>query len=194
MGFGGLGEGPTPGAAPRGLAAQAQVRGVGTGLTASASNAVAGAVVGGARSLRAGFSAIKGAGGFVSPQISAQPTESVRSGGPSWSGEVCEQSPSLAAERVTPATTASSEATPTPGDMGTVRGSESRPESGDVEGQEPARRLSPREQHQEHVKQIVPAWTQSRTAGDEPLVRERNRRDKTRDAPRKSAHRRLERG
>ena len=152
LGFGGgLGEGPTPGATPGGLAAQAQVRGVGTGLTASASNVVAGAVVGGARSLRAGFSAIRGAGEFISPRISSQPASSAPSSEPSWSG-AGEQSPSPAAERVTPTTTASSESTPTLGDMGTVRGSESRPEPGDVEGQEPARRLTPREQHQAHVR------------------------------------------
>ena len=156
MGFGGgLGEGPTPGAAPGGLAAQAQVRGVGTGLTASASNAVVGAAVGGVRSLRAGFSAIRGSGGFVSPQISAQPAESVPSRGFSSSAEAGEPGAEFTAERVTPTTTASPAATPTPGDMGTVQGSVSRTEPGDVGGQEPARRLTPREQHQAHVRQIV---------------------------------------
>ena len=156
MGFGGgLGEGPTPGVAPGGLAAQAQVRGVGTGLTASASNAVVGAAVGGVRSLRAGFSAIRGSGGFVSPQISAQPAESVPSRGFSSSAEAGEPSAEFTAERVTPTTTASPAATPTPGDKGTVQGSVSRTERGDVGGQEPARRLTPREQHQAHVRQIV---------------------------------------
>ena len=159
LGFGGgPGGGPAPGAVPGalgGLAAQAPVRGVGSGLTASVSNVAAGTMMGGVRSLRAGFSAIRGAGSFVSPQISAQPSASVGSGGPSPSGEVGESGPVFAAERVTPATSASVAPTPTPGDMGTVRGDMSRGGAGDAGSGEPSRALTPHEQHQSDVRQVV---------------------------------------
>ena len=150
LGFGGGGgASPVPGSVPGaigGLAAQSPVRGVGTGLTASASNMAVGTVMGGARSLRAGFSAIRGTGGFVSPQISGQPDASVGSGEPSQA---------FTAERVTPATGAPLEATPTPGDMGTVRGNVTEAGAGDVSVGEPARAPTPREQHQSDVRQVV---------------------------------------
>ncbi len=159
MGFGGgLGGGPTPGAVPGaigGLAAQAQVRGVGTGLAASASNVAVGTVMGGARSLRAGFSAIRGAGGFVSPQINAQPAASVGTAVQSAPSEAGESGSESTPARVTPATSASEGATPTPGAVGAVRGNVSQVRVGDGRRGEPARSLTPREQHQEHVRQIV---------------------------------------
>ena len=158
LGFMGFGGGPTPGAMPGaigGLAAQAQVSGVGTGLAASASNVAVGTVMGGARSLRAGFSAIRGAGGFVSPQISAQPAASVGADAPSAPGEDSESGPEFTAARVTPATSASVGATPTPGAVGAVRGNVSQAGVEDGGHGEPSRSLTPREQHQEHVRQIV---------------------------------------
>ncbi len=159
MGFGGgLGGGPTPGAVPGaigGLAAQAQVRGVGTGLAASASNVAVGTVMGGVTSLRAGFSAIRGAGGFVSPQISAQPAASAETDAQSAPGEAGESSSESTASGVAPATSASVGATPTPGAVGDVRGNVSQAGVGDGGRGEPSRSLTPREQHQAHVRQIV---------------------------------------
>ncbi len=153
MGFGGGGGGGglggglvSSGAAPGGLgglAAQAPLRGVASGLTASMSNVAAGAVMGGGRSILAGFSAIRGAGSFESAQMSAQP------------GVSAAADPAFTAQSVTPSTGASGTATPTPSGIGAVQGNAAGSGAEDGNLGEPSRPLTPRERHEADVKQVV---------------------------------------
>lgn len=158
LGF--LGGGGDPGGAPAaagGLSAQTSVRGVASGVTAATTNVAAGAVAGGFRSLRAGFGAIRGAGSFDSPQISAGSGPSPASGRTSSFSDGSEQESTFTAERVTPITRADGAVSAAPTGTGTVRGDASRGgPSGGVSGEtREARPLTPREQHQAHVRQIV---------------------------------------
>ncbi len=158
LGF--LGMSGAPGgdpATPGGLAAQAPVRGVTSGVTATASNIAAGAAVGGLRSLRAGFSAIRGAGSLISPEISAQPQSSTPSTTLPSSGDASEQGPEFTAERVTPVTTAGGPIEGSHTGTGTITGDTSRagPERAASDDQGASRALTPREQHQADVRQVV---------------------------------------
>ena len=137
-------------AVPGGLAAQSPVSGVASGVTARATNIAAAAAVGGFRSLRAGFSAIRGAGSFASPEIGAQTRASSPYAAPSSYDAGSEQEPALTAERVTPITRADGPDAPT--GTGTVRGDTSE----SVSGQAPeARPLTPRERRAEDIRQVV---------------------------------------
>ena len=126
VGFMGSGGGGGGAAAAGSLAAQAPVRGVTSGVTAAATNVAAGTVVGGFRSLRAGFSAIRGAGSFAPSEIGSQPRSSSPTGAPSSFGSGSEQGPAFTAERVTPATRADGPGAATPTAVGTVAGDTSR--------------------------------------------------------------------
>ena len=154
LGLMGVAGGPGGGAgggvaAAGGLAAQSPISGVGTGVTARLSNVAAGAAVGGFRSLRAGFSAIRGAGSIVSPEVGGLARPSSQVGGTSTFGDGLEQGSGFTAERVAPATSGG----------GPVSGRDVGPRtiSGDSGSGDPAayRDLSPREQHQASVRQIV---------------------------------------
>ncbi len=137
-------------AAPGGLAAQSPVSGVASGVTARATNIAAAAAVGGFRSLRAGFSAIRGAGSFASPEIGAQSRASSPYAAPSSYDAGSEQEPALTAERVTPITRADGPDAPT--GTGTVRGETSESVSGQTQE---ARPLTPRERRAEDIRQVV---------------------------------------
>lgn len=137
-------------AAPGGLAAQSPVSGVASGVTARATNIAAAAAVGGFRSLRAGFSAIRGAGSFDSPEIGAQSRASSPYAAPSSYDAGSEQEPALTAERVTPITRADGPDAST--GTGTVRGETSESVSGQAQE---ARPLTPRERREEDIRQVV---------------------------------------
>ena len=158
LGF--LGGSGDPGGAPAaagGLAAQVPVRGVASGVAAATTNVAAGAVVGGFRSLRTGFSAIRGAGSFASPHISAGAAPSPVSGRQSSFSDGSERESAFTAERVTQISRADGPVSAAPTGTGTVRGDTSQDgPSGGVSGEaREARPLTAREQHQEHVRQIV---------------------------------------
>ena len=160
LGFLGMGGNPVapvgPGT-PGGLAAQTPVRGVTSGLTATMTNMGAGAVTGGFRSLRAGFSAIRGGSSFAPAEVGGQGRSSASAGLPASAAGDAEQRQPFAAGRVVPTTRAGGPDPGSPTETGTVRGDPSRSGTSDVGSEDPGayQDLTPRERHQADVRQVV---------------------------------------